>query len=159
MKPIPQIAFGCACALALAGISSAAYGTARVAADETAVSMDIELAGTDAGRAPSAYAAGDRRDPFVPWRPEGVPEPVAQDPDIPTIDELVLVGIIEGPEGEPVALFHGGREEKGWFLRKGTWLRDGYVHEVNDHAGVVVFRQPAEDTPTQSVEVVRHLHR
>ena len=94
----------------------------------------------------STYDSEGRRDPFVP---RILHEREKERGDVQGlrgvyIEELKLVGIYLF-EGEAVAIFKGGPEDKGHTARKGDEFRDGRVVEVNYPGKKVTVRKDLRD--------------
>jgi len=105
------------------------------------------------------YNPDGRRDPF-----RALVGGVAQDEDqrgrLPGIAgllfaEVKLVGIVEGDEGEPIAIFWGGPEEKGYFVQEGMNFYNGSVHDINQFTSSVVIRQTVKDAiiPYKEIDI------
>lgn len=107
------------------------------------------------------YDPEGRRDPFRPL--VGVAaEPEEQRGRLPGIaglryEELQLVGIIQSSEGDPVAIFFGGPDDKGYFVREGMNFWNGSVHQISAVTNTVIIRQRVEDAgplPYRDVDVM-----
>jgi hypothetical protein len=85
------------------------------------------------------YDPAGRRDPFAPLVAPDSPGPVRGVQDIPW-QKLVLVGILDDPDGPPVALFLGGPAPRSHFLAPGARFRNGTLESVEPARGRVVIR-------------------
>ena len=96
----------------------------------------------------TSYDSGGRRDPFEP----GFTEEERDRRNLPGlkgvyIEELKLVGIYSF-EGEAVAIFKGGPEDKGYTARKGDEFRNGKVMEINYPGRKVIVRKDIKERGT-----------
>jgi type IV pilus assembly protein PilP len=96
------------------------------------------------------YDPGGRRDPFRPL--VGVTVEQEERGKLPGIaglhwEELSLIGVVETPEGA-MAIFFGGPEMLGYFVKEGMNFYNGSVHRIDPIASVVTIRQKVEDRNT-----------
>ena len=93
-----------------------------------------------------SYEPGSRRDPFLSLyeivrskdgpRPKGVGGMY--------IDEVDLNGIIEDSSGGDLA-YVTGSDNKGYFMRVGQSVYDGYLFAIDANKGTITFRQKIDD--------------
>jgi hypothetical protein len=92
------------------------------------------------------YDPTGRRDPFLPLIAPDEPDPIGGLEGIPW-QRLVLVGIVEDPDGRPLALFYGGPGPMAHFLAPGARFRNGTLETIDPGRRRVVIRGPARRLP------------
>lgn len=106
------------------------------------------------------YDPEGRRDPFRPLV-GGAPTEEGERGQLPGISgllfsEVQLVGIVQGEDGKPIAVFFGGPDERGYFVREGMNFWNGSVHSINPVTMSVVIRQRSEDSikPYKDIDIL-----
>lgn len=133
-------------------------GTNLTPADEGGVGPVLDRTpeiGTNLDDREFGYAPEGRRDPFEPYAPKIDSAPPTSSPGI---EEVTLVGVVRSADGKAVAVFFGGREETGYFMREGMRFRDAEVREVDLAAARVLVSQPNPDPPPPFREFDIFLH-
>ena len=93
------------------------------------------------------YDPAGRRDPFRPL--VGVQVEQEERGKLPGIaglhwEELTLIGIVEAADG-PMAIFFGGTEQEGYFVREGMNFYNGSIQKIDPVTSMVTIRQKIED--------------
>ena len=108
------------------------------------------------------YDPMGRRDPFRPL--VGITVEQEDRGRLPGIaglhwEQLRLIGVIETEEG-PLAIFFGGADEQGYFVREGMNFYNGSVHRIDAVASMVTIRQKVEDRnmlkPYRDIDIRLH---
>jgi hypothetical protein len=110
------------------------------------------------------YDPEGRRDPFRPLigGAQAEDDMRGQLPGIAGLlfEEVKLVGIVESDEGAPVAVFFGGPNEEGYFVREGMNFFNGSVHQISTLTNSVVIRQRVDDPirPYRDIDILLYPH-
>jgi len=108
------------------------------------------------------YDPAGRRDPFRPL--VGVSVEQEDRGKLPGIaglhwEELSLKGIVWTPDG-PMAIFFGGAEQLGYFVKEGMNFYNGSVYRIDPVASMVTIRQKVEDRnqlkPYRDIDIRLH---
>ena len=108
------------------------------------------------------YDPAGRRDPFRPL--VGIAVEEEERGKLPGIaglhwEEMKLIGVVQTEEG-PLAIFFGGQDQMGYFVREGMNFYNGSVHRIDPVASIVTIRQQVEDRsqlkPFRDIDIPLH---